>query len=436
MSTAPKQTTILKYPSGRIGVCINYVSAAKYSYFYTDTTPSILIASFDPLGVGFVNHNNPNKAYPPWFTCSKKGGIMSEVNGDVKERFDWAPKRPSVKFGISKPTLLRISPSLQFMVTAKYDLKMTFRGSDGFHEFECGAPNTIVTGTYLDKITHRSLTNHITISLSNYTTLRDQQTMLAQNPAAANMKMAQEYGWTLPRASASAAELIPITDGDLREDITGQNDRIKLLNDFRTSVGRNVVTLKTTLRETAKDPTASINLGVTLTDRPLSVASATYTRAVPPPPLPEVISNRNLMKCMASAKSDQLQVVCCSDRGAGECRTTEKAFARLHRATNATIKKIGVSPDQHTSKLILADCSRQPDCLAKRFSFNVYPMYIYFYGGKLVAISNRFCGNSSEIEDLPQEIERCLGRAKKNLFLPEGFKFLEPMSKDNGYKDV
>ena len=304
MSTAVKKTTIHKYSSGRVAVCINDTDGGAYSYFYSDSDPSDLLSSFDCRGVGFVNHSvSPN---PPRFVSGKGGGTISKDNGDVVERFDWLPKRPSASSGVSKPTRMILNPQLVFMLTDKHSMTMTFRGSRGFIEFELGAPNTAKSGTYLDKST-RSLTGRLSVKLSNHVTLKDQQTLLADNPAAANMRKAQEYGWPLPRASASAAKLVPIGDETLRGDVAGQSFRIGELLDFRTSIGRNTRSLKAALQATSRDPSSGGNFGTTKSNRALSVASSKYRRAVAPPPLPEVVGNGELASYVEGARSGQVR---------------------------------------------------------------------------------------------------------------------------------
>ena len=61
-------------------------------------------------------------------------------------------------------------------------------------------------------------------------------------------------------------------------------------------------------------------------------------------------------------------------------------------------------------------------------------MYMMFYGGKMVFIGDKFNGFSTYPEDLKIEIENNVQRARKNLFLPDDFRFLDPRHAE--YKDV
>ena len=108
----------------------------------------------------------------------------------------------------------------------------------------------------------------------------------------------------------------------------------------------------------------------------------------------------------------------------------------MHRSLGAAVKKQGMSEEDHAHRLILADCSKQPDCLAKKYNFNVYPMYMMFYGGKLVFIGNKFNGFGSEVADIEKEIEKRVGMAKKNIFLPDDFRFIDPTGRTTTFKDV
>lgn len=212
------------------------------------------------------------------------------------------------------------------------------------------------------------------------------------------------------------------------------------------------------MRETAKDPNASVNLGGTSKSRGLQVPPSVYKKFVPPPPLPQIVPASKLLKFVVGESPSQLVVVLCSDRGAGACRTAEKHYAKLHKQTNLECTKNGVDPSkvrktsaskyctktsssanavhnaQHDFRLIVSDNSRQPDPLAKRFNFNVYPMYMMFYGGKLAFIGDKFNGFSTYPDDLKIEIENNVQRARKNLFLPDNFSFLDPRHAE--YKDV
>lgn len=98
-----------------------------------------------------------------------------------------------------------VNPCLSFFLTDQFDMKMTFRGTNGFHEFNVGKPSR---PSYLDRIKTKTLTGHLILDLPKTTpTLKQRQTLLAANPAAANMKKAQEFGWVLPRASPSGREV-------------------------------------------------------------------------------------------------------------------------------------------------------------------------------------------------------------------------------------
>ncbi|GMH57857.1 hypothetical protein TrRE_jg7300 [Triparma retinervis] len=423
MSAGIKKTFIHKYASGNVGVVVNETSAGEYSYFYEDNKARTLLASFSPLGTGFVNHTRKPSA--PRFVASKTTGTISDENGNTIEYFDWQPKRPTCKFGPSKPQKMFINPCLSFFLTDQFDLKVTFRASQGFLEFQVGKPSR---PSYMDKIKKRTLTGHLLLDLPEDTpTLKQRQTLLASNPAAANMKKAQEFGWTLPRASPSGREYAQITvSDDLKPIINDGNYSISTLSNFRTTIGANVLGLKTLLRETAKDPNASVNLGGTAKSQDLQVPSAIYKRFAPPPPLPEIVKNTKLLAHVASESPSQLIVVLCSDRGAGECRIAEKAYARIHKKTNALCKKQGIAAEKHTHKLVVCDCSKQPDCIAKRYNFNVYPMYMMYYGGKLVFIGDKFNGFSTAPEDFEKEIVKQNKQARKNIFLPDDYRFIDP----------
>jgi len=348
------------------------------------------------------------------------------------------------QFGPSKSQKLFINPCLSFLITSQTDLLMSFRSSAGFQEFNVGKPSRV---SYMDKIKTKTLTGHLILDLPDGTpTLKERQgeigrgakggwseataktpyyllvtnnlsssrrlsplplVLLAANPAAANMKKAQEFGWTLPRASPSGREYAQITvRPSLQPVINDGNDSIDKLSNFRTTIGENVLGLKTLLRETAKDPNASVNLGGTGKSRGLQVPPAVYKKFIPPPPLPEMVKNTKLISHVASESPSQLVVVLCSDRGAGECRRAEKEYAKLYKKTNEVCKKRGVEGEKHMHKLIVCDCSKQPDCIAKKYNFNVYPMVIMYYGGKLVFIGDRFNGFGTATADFEKEIEK------------------------------
>jgi hypothetical protein len=134
MTEASRKTTILKYASGTVGVCVNKTPAGDFYYFYDDTSPPTLLSSFNSRGVGFVNFAGGRNA--PRFSSTAKAGVISDEEGGTVERFDWEPKRPSARFGISKPAKLVLNSSLTFHVVDKHDLRMQFRGERGYHEFQ------------------------------------------------------------------------------------------------------------------------------------------------------------------------------------------------------------------------------------------------------------------------------------------------------------
>jgi hypothetical protein len=53
-------------------------------------------------------------------------------------------------------------------------------------------------------------------------------------------------------------------------------------------------------------------------------------------------------------------------------------------------------------------------------------MYMMFYGGKLVFIGNKFNGFSTAPEDFEKEIAKQNKQARKNIFLPADFRFIDP----------
>ena len=492
MSAAPHQATIYKYPSGNPGVIVNETDSNPHYLFLDDTNSksahALTLAAFQS-GVGFVNHNGRTPSLPrvraasflgvvavpavvgagygPAFTSTLSRGRVCDARGEVLDFFDWSPKKPGAGSGPKGGSLrINVTPSLTFACNGKFEMEMTFRGASGIHVFDLSFPHA-ANGTYLDHC-FKTLTGKLELTV-HAQTLSERQTAMAVNPAAQTIAKAQMFGWPLPRMSPSGRECEAVQlRPDLKDLVSDANEQILHIKEYRTEVGRNVdqsldtiksvgKTLNLSKRRTGKlllqdgdepesniDQTTSPSTALSLSLSPLlplhsssfsssptkglSVPSATYQRAVPPPSLPPIVKGSKMLDFVKGEALDQLIVCCCSDRGTTECRKAEKELAIVHRdhcsslaATKRSEKSGGAD-----FKVVLVDCSKQPDVVAKTFNFNVYPMYFMFMAGKLCFIGNKFNGFSTYVEDFLIEIQKAAVRAKRGDLLVDDFRFLSP----------
>ena len=330
--------TCERYPSNNLAVLRVRVDGGLFSVFFEDGAhPQKVLGSFDPLGVGFVVHQSTGL---PAFVTTRLGGRICDPQGNFKEQWMWhkpprGPRAPPFRHALNN--LLTLECHGQF------DCEVLFRSGrgaaqSGTQRFYVGAPKSKAAGSHYDP----SLT------------LQKRQELLAQKPGGDQVERAQMFHWQLPRISVAMANTIPLELPDLGT-VTANNDWFHELKERHTSAvyqslaqhTKNGATLTEAMQTAVaassiwKTPHLEVEKVKLPKERPLVRVDATADRLDHPQLLKrwsdtrrggrglKVIKTKQLPRALRDARSDQIVVVCCSNRTTTQCRFAEKMLLRV-----------------------------------------------------------------------------------------------------------
>ena len=186
--------------------------ASGHVLLYDESGGGANLGGFDPLGVGSLQ----DRSGKPLLSLTHFGGVKTASGGGIESGWHW-DKRAGKPGGPHAPVTCSVGSSLSVTVTNRFDVKVSIAtgGKQRIFVLNVGAPNTAVSGTYLDRCDRDMATGRLVLPSGSAPTLVARQDLLALNPAAARVLLAQEQGWALPRLVRPFRPVSPLPDSPL-----------------------------------------------------------------------------------------------------------------------------------------------------------------------------------------------------------------------------
>ena len=424
---------VSSYPSGAPAVVMN--SRNLSLSVYDDLPRKVCLASFRS-GIGFVSFQDGT----PRAIFTESGfSLCSSADGSATETWEWKAKTLSMPLPLS----IALNSYLQFVCIDKHQISITFRSGksvSGTEIFNCGAPGSTHTQSYLDKA-NRDATGALRISLDSkkHPTLVERQQKVS-DPAKAAVSKAQQMNDCLPRLSSSGRELAGLELPSTMSIIQSNHEwTTGPLANFTTDIGKKVKKIKEKTcsrsfkkqqqdNEWAISPYATISSTVS----PAESANAQRKRKLFTPRKVQLLTmaGLNIIKYAQSVRSDQLLVVCATDKTSKDCG---QAVITLKEYLSASLNEVLVQrqlcasdvdvaklTDELDTQIVLAECLTDKT-LPKKFGFNLFPMFLFFYGGRLVFLGNRFNNGVCSLRNFEIQIQRTFSDARDGFHFPADY---------------
>jgi len=401
----PDGQGMVYYPSGNVAVAITCPRGGGLSSsFYLDGASKI-VASFDNEGVGFVVYPDTGA---PMLSISKSGGCLTARDGKLLREWKWKTQLKRLQFG-GEPIVARINNAMTLTlrsrtkVTIKYEL---------FVEkiFHVGLPDT--KGS-------QNNTKHGDESKQSHTGHKE-ETIIEKT---------QRLNYSLPRLSASGRETKVVLQAK-REDLKrGIGDIVTIADELQERLHsehlKSSITKNKELAEGAGDRIwreraagkreKPIKFGSTYTSEYRQVARTKdpliRIRTITPIEMLDTID--------ASSPSEMIITVMTSDK-----YSESRPAVKKTRMVATQIQKIWNENDKGGVKFSFfeADCSKKNNVLVKKYNLTSYPVWLWWYGGKLIYAGSTFDKFGVSPEDMEKHIKN-LSENPGQYYKPEGWKF-------------
>ncbi|CAG9465797.1 unnamed protein product [Pedinophyceae sp. YPF-701] len=397
----------LFYPSGRMGVTITRSKESRFALAFSDTDAHEILVSFDSTGVG-------GACFPgghPWLSTTAKGYTVSDEKGAIVESGRW----PRAK---SKGELVRaLTPSLTVRFASRQDIALVFNTDEippqTFHIGQVLKRE----GTYLDyRMT--SVGGKMTLDVRRIREKFAKQGHLYSAPGPHSLVTERPGLGNLRKMVAKLGKTQHI-DETLLGDLDETQRRLRSINTVKTPLDGTVK--MATKRLPPLDDFGEPPMTDTMKDlrrklRPQHVTYQSRQARV------EKVAMAGLDHLLTGDETPEsaLVVVCCvASWNAKPCAAATQAMRELQHDI-ATLGEAAAVPEAHEHScplvLRLMDAS-EGNGLRKRFGFLTVPAWLVFRGGKLVEVTNDVRGK----EDLKAQIARCLAKAARDEYLPDGW---------------
>lgn len=119
-----------------------------------------------------------------------------------------------------------------------------------------------------------------------------------------------------------------------------------------------------------------------------------------------------------AAKAAPAAAAAAADAGEKEEETPETAPA------DEDVKAYGPLDEDFGKpyRLLVCNCTSSK-MLSERFNFSTYPMFLAYYGGRLVFASTAVAGRGASRDNVQTQLDACLEDAGRGRFLPDDYRF-------------
>ena len=393
------------YPSGAVAVAVTCPRGGGLSHnFYLDGKSKI-VASFDNEGVGFVVYPDTGV---PMLSITKTGGCLTDREGKVLRKWLWKTQLKRLEFG-KAPIEVRINNAMSLVclsrtkVVVKYELFVEM-------DFQVGLPVTKGTGS------------STTLALGDGT----QQPKNHHDESI--LEKTQRLNYSLPRLSASGRETQAVLRAPPEKLKRGIGDIVSIADELQTRLQSDHLKSSITRnKERAEGAGDRIwrERAAGKRDKPVQFGS-TYTseyRQQPrfKDPLIQIrtVTPNNMLDTVEASTSNQMIVAIMTSDKYSESRPALKKTRWVATEINKLSKaeKGGVQYSFYE-----ANCSKKNNALVQKYNITSYPVWLWWYGGKLLFAGSTFANFGVSKEEMVEHI-RTLSEAPNTYLKSEGWKF-------------
>lgn len=393
------------YASGRLALFENRMYAGNYYWLYADNDRNTVLCQFDPLGQGHATFPNGKLR----ITSTKSGGTLLSEDGSILR--SWTDDKPMTGDGVTIP--LNAAAVLTFRDRYNINLKVTL-GGQAF-DFELG-----------EQLAH-SADNYVNNALGQHKLGPDRGKYIMDTgridrdkgkPGAVDLSKKTRV--TTDDLSIEALHSIVHSADEMHVRVQGMLAQPWIESSVMPSRSFNATGDPRTFETSMNDPRWASFLGRTPASdyAPLPVSSVlknasgryrsgagTKSKRVK---LPVAPARRFDDYIAGEVPQDSIVVVCCLASWLPQCSRAEQWLESL----NGELKDEGAQPGSPGAfSLVKYDMSASR-VLKDRYNINTLPMYLMFYGGRLVYASNVLNGYGTSKEDMRAQVRRAAARAR------------------------
>jgi hypothetical protein len=447
------------YPSGRMAAAFERMGAGFYCYFYADDNAGTTLMAMDPSGCGYCAFPNGK----PRLTSQKTGGTFSGEDGNIIRL--WNTMKPLAK---DRPISFELSQNIVITFGSRQHIKAKLSCQGLVEDYQLGEVPKMASDNYLGKVI-----GQIKMGPERGKYVLDVD---------ACRKAAQD---NRERREAFAMKDLDAAKTHITEDFMQKHPQLKPLvtstSDLQASVRRGewdveVAIPKDKLVATLNDSFPTLGMGDSLRSDPALKTIASLPAAKPEVleqllkesgfdgsalPLSKSIKaasgryrpehgshyktpRKRLAELKARTFDDYIKgeappttlvVVCCGAGWLPQWRRVEPLLELLNgELASGVAAAAGASGSGGGAGAGAGGSGLPPFILRKfdmsesrflrdRYNINTLPMYLMYYGGRLVYASSTLNGYGTSKDDLIAQVRESTAAALRGAFLPDDFRF-------------
>ena len=448
------------YKNGQIAIHVQTTDLGFIQQAFDDNRYRSVLMNFNEIGEGSCTHPPPKGASTghPRYVCDKNRGKFVAEDGQITREWPWeAPIGSSWSPDIPEEWSFILNSCLSFKATSRQSQTLTFKCDSVTHEFNVGQmPKR--SDTYLERhflkwergkaildMAAKTETYHKTLPVVTLEGGFATTTMGGTTESAAEEEMLATMGSM--DLSKTIAETVAKTNGMKKGKMAVMpfvEPEVMALNrssiaNPRKDIGGPQPPSMTVLNE-------SVTMGMpayhrsTKLDRSFALNSGGYHQ-----PLTSRATKKKKLTLLKTKKYDhylnnvvppnQLCLVAVLDDAQAASRQVESMLQDKWGEACATIDPAGTTVDDfgktHYTTMPLENLpyrlvkfsQTESRLLINRYNFHNAPMFLMYYGGKLVFASPVLGRDGLTRQNLDAAVDVCLQKAEEGHFLPDDFKF-------------
>lgn len=443
------------YPSGRMAAAYERMGAGFYCYFYADDMKGTTLLAMDPSGCGYAAFANGK----PRLTSQKHGGTFVGDDGMITR--SWTTLKPLRQ---DKPLVFDLSPHISMEFGSRQQIRAKLNCQGIVEEYALGEVQKMATDSYLSKA----------IRVIKMGPERGKFVLdVDKCRQSAEVNRARREAMQMKELEPPSTH---ITEDDMQKH-PQLRPIVKSTSDLKESVNRgewdvDVFISKEKMASTLSDSFPTLALGDSLKGDPHSRTFASLPATKPdvlsallkesgfdgaPLPLSHSIKAASgryrpehgmhyktprvrLVELKSKTYDDYIKVeapagtmvvVCCGAGWLPQWRRAEAVLetlnGELQRAEKAGSSGAGggggAAPSTFPPMVLRKFDMSESRFLKDRYNINTLPMYLMYYGGKLVYASSTLNGFGTGKDDLIAQVTASIADATRGKYLPEDFKF-------------
>eukprot|EP00698_Gefionella_okellyi_P003789 TRINITY_DN13522_c0_g1_i1.p1 TRINITY_DN13522_c0_g1~~TRINITY_DN13522_c0_g1_i1.p1 ORF type:complete len:482 (-),score=94.55 TRINITY_DN13522_c0_g1_i1:63-1508(-) len=432
-------TGTVYYPSGRLAVVISKGSDGLYHQIFDDNPQRTILGSFDYQGVGSVMYPSSHTR----LALRADGGCLCDDQdgkthiGDVLRSWFWSkPLTEAISVPVNKYFKLTIKSQQDILlrfncqaVDKTFDLGEKRTRGESYLSRSLG---TTKTGLNRGKIQVNLEGKHKTLvqrEIERVAKPRAVFSVQAKDIEAPDLRKIVTDADTFMEGADAAFHVDPFSvKPPTHQSLQTLHNTLRK-SDFRRSLSPDVLnTITTSVKQLTSATTEQLVAEAAKAPArgALIKVSGKYTHLVPKtkPSLRlnlKTLTSATFDKYLADAPRDVLVLVCCFANWISESRRQEQILSLTwgeieHDRTSAASSTTALPYD--IVKFEMAESRMLND----RYGIRGLPMYLAYYGGRLVFASNTFNGRNVDKQNIRAQLQKSVDEARRGKFLPLSFK--------------